>query len=115
MMPLGCSGCGHDRVKLFMVELIWCIMGTMEGAAKWVRKGKQTVSAVNDKKRLVLRTNSLAKHVSQNSITGSKQDAQKTTAVVPVSRSPDQETDQSQQHRGIHFSRLNWWFKVYLM
>lgn len=32
-MPLGCSGCGHDNVKLFMVELIWCMMGTMEGAA----------------------------------------------------------------------------------
>lgn len=49
MMPLGCSGCGHDRVKLFMVELIWCMMGTMEGAVEQIRNGA-TVSEANDER-----------------------------------------------------------------
>lgn len=34
MMPLGCSGCGHDNVMLLMVALTWCMMGTVEGAAE---------------------------------------------------------------------------------
>ena len=34
MMPLGCSGCGHDKVMLLMVALTWCMMGTVEGAAE---------------------------------------------------------------------------------
>lgn len=49
MMPLGCSGCGHDRVKLLMVELIWCMMGTMEGAAEHRRNGV-AVLEVNDER-----------------------------------------------------------------
>lgn len=73
--------------------------------SEWERANK-TMSEVNDKKMLVLRMNSWA---SQNSITGNRQAAQlrlrqKTTAAVPVSRSPDQETDQSQQQRRVNFS-----------
>lgn len=34
MMPLGCSGCGHDKVMLLMVALTWCMMGTVEGAVE---------------------------------------------------------------------------------
>lgn len=34
MMPLGCSGCGHDKVMLLIVALTWCMMGTVEGAVE---------------------------------------------------------------------------------
>jgi hypothetical protein len=45
MIPLGCSGCGHDNVKLFMVELTWCMMGTIEGAANRKQEtGRETGS-----------------------------------------------------------------------
>jgi hypothetical protein len=47
MMPFGCSGCGHDNVKLFMVELIWCMMGTMDGAGGRKKERKRMTHKVS--------------------------------------------------------------------
>lgn len=48
MMPLGCSGCGQDSVKLFMVELIWCMMGTMEGAVGHRKSNTKSIHFYNN-------------------------------------------------------------------